>query len=660
MASRVPANDALRPVVVHVVNVPQILRWFFLGQAEYVRRHGLATHIVSSPGAELEAFSQAEGVPVTALEITRRISPLQDLVTVTHLTRLLRRLRPAIVDAHTPKGGLLGMIAAAAARVPVRVYHLRGLRLDTATGAQRILLLWSERLACFLAHRVICVSHAVRESAIVLGLCSPEKIVVLLNGSGNGVDAMHRFNPECLPPDARGATRAQFGIPASACVIGFVGRVVREKGVAELVAAWRALKDEHADLHLLVVGPFEAHDPLPSDVERLMRDDPHIHLTGAVEETATYFAAMDVVALPTYREGFPNVVLEAAALTVPVVASRIPGCVNAVLDGETGALVPPRDVDALAAALRQYLRDPDLRRRHGQAARERVLRDFQQEAIWEALCQEYAHLLREQAVAFAETQSPHGVVDAPAAERRPVTTSRVKRAIDIVGAAAGLALLAPVLAGIAAAIRWKMGGPVLFRHARAGRDGRPFSVVKFRTMGGPRGHDGRELSDAERVTPLGWFLRRTSLDELPQLWNVLVGEMSLVGPRPLEDWYLPLYRERERLRLAARPGLTGLAQIGGRNLLPWDERLELDAHYVEEWTLWLDLRIALRTMLMLIRGAGVTRDPLAEGDLRKLRSVELAAPQTPLGELHGDLLPPRERNGMRRADALVGRSAHEL
>jgi lipopolysaccharide/colanic/teichoic acid biosynthesis glycosyltransferase/glycosyltransferase involved in cell wall biosynthesis len=614
-------NQQANRMIVHVVNVPQILRWFFNGQPSYMRRRGLITHAISSPGTELEAFGRAENVSVTALEITRRISPWRDLVTVVALVRQLRRLHPAIVHAHTPKGGLLGMIAGTLAGAPVRVYHLRGLRLDTATGTQRLFLTWSERVSCVLAHRVICVSHSVRDAAIALRLCPPGKITVLRGGSGNGVDASDRFNPERLLPDARILTRSRLGIPDEARVIGFVGRIVRDKGMTELADAWRVLRAEDPNLHLLVVGPFELHDPLPPKAEALLREDRRVHLTGPVDETPPLYAAMDIVVLPTYREGFPNVLLEAASMALPVVATRVPGCVDAVREDQTGTLVPSGDAIALADAIRRYLADPELRRRHGSAARERVVRDFRQEAIWEALYQEYADLLRARGVRVGDTDPAAGATSAPMARIRPLIERFVKRALDVLGALVGMVVLTPVFAVVAVAIRWKMGRPVLFRHVRAGRNGCPFAVVKFRTLRDASGPDGRQLSDAERVTPLGWFLRRTSLDELPQLWNVLVGEMSLVGPRPLEDWYIPLYRERERLRLAVRPGLTGLAQISGRNLLPWDERLELDARYVEEWSLGLDLRILLRTVLMLFRGEGVSRDPVAEGDLRELRSA---------------------------------------
>jgi sugar transferase EpsL len=204
----------------------------------------------------------------------------------------------------------------------------------------------------------------------------------------------------------------------------------------------------------------------------------------------------------------------------------------------------------------------------------------------------------------------------------------IKRSLDVVVALTGLALAAPVMAAVAVAIRATMGAPVLFRQVRPGYREEPFELVKFRTMRRERGRDGRELPAAERVTPLGWWLRRTSLDELPQLWNVLKGDLSLVGPRPLLTEYLPHYSERERLRHTVRPGITGLAQVSGRNLISWEQKLELDAQYVERWSLGLDARILAKTLLRVARSSNIARDPNQEGYLHELRG---AAPARDVG-----------------------------
>ena len=187
----------------------------------------------------------------------------------------------------------------------------------------------------------------------------------------------------------------------------------------------------------------------------------------------------------------------------------------------------------------------------------------------------------------------------------------IKRLFDVMAAGAGLLVLSPVLAGVALTVRFRLGRPVLFRQTRPGRFGRPFDMVKFRTMTDARDARGDLLSDAERLPPLGKFLRSTSLDELPELWNVLRGDMSLVGPRPLLMKYLPYYTERERRRHDVRPGITGWAQVNGRNTAGWDERLELDVWYVENQSFLLDLKIIARTVRSVLKREGVLTDPRA-------------------------------------------------
>jgi lipopolysaccharide/colanic/teichoic acid biosynthesis glycosyltransferase len=189
--------------------------------------------------------------------------------------------------------------------------------------------------------------------------------------------------------------------------------------------------------------------------------------------------------------------------------------------------------------------------------------------------------------------------------------NKLKRMLDIIGAGAGLVLLCPVLAFVALSIRARMGRPVFFRQKRAGYRGNAFTVFKFRTMIDAYDREGRPLSDKERITSLGRILRKTSTDELPQLINVLRGEMSLVGPRPLLLEYLKLYTPEQARRHEVQPGITGLAQIKGRNTLSWDERFALDVWYVDHLSLLLDLQILLQTIISLLRRDSVS----ADGDL---------------------------------------------
>jgi lipopolysaccharide/colanic/teichoic acid biosynthesis glycosyltransferase len=182
----------------------------------------------------------------------------------------------------------------------------------------------------------------------------------------------------------------------------------------------------------------------------------------------------------------------------------------------------------------------------------------------------------------------------------------VKRLLDIFGAAAGLLLLSPALLVLAALIRRRMGPPALFTQRRAGLRGEPFVLYKFRSMNDARGKDGELLPDGERLTEFGQFLRRSSLDELPQLWNVLKGDMSLVGPRPLLLDYVPLYDDTQKKRLDVKPGITGWAQINGRNAISWDEKFALDVWYVERRGFWLDVKILALTVWKMLKREGIS------------------------------------------------------
>lgn len=199
----------------------------------------------------------------------------------------------------------------------------------------------------------------------------------------------------------------------------------------------------------------------------------------------------------------------------------------------------------------------------------------------------------------------------------------VKRMLDILISLTGLILLSPVILVLAILVRIKLGSPVIFHQARPGYRERIFTLCKFRTMTDARDESGELLPDSERLTKFGSFLRKTSLDELPELWNILKGDMSLVGPRPLLVSYLPYYTERERLRHTVRPGLTGLAQVSGRNFIEWDKRLEKDAEYVEHLSFRMDLEVFGKTMKTLFVHEGVAVDTDAvEGNLAEIRSAK--------------------------------------
>jgi glycosyltransferase involved in cell wall biosynthesis len=251
----------------------------------------------------------------------------------------------------------------------------------------------SERIACACAHRVICVSESLRQKTIELGIVDAGRTVVLASGSFVGTDPK-RFAPSPDTVQRAGQIRRYLGIPPEAPVVGFVGRLTKDKGISELVQAYLTLRTNIPELRLLLVGEMEGGDPLPAQIRRHIESEPGIVRTGFVQDPADYYHVMDVFAFPTHREGFGNVALEANAAGKPVVAARATGAVDAVIDDVTGILVPVGDSQALASALELVIRDRSLAAALASAGRERVLREFRQETVWDALAEEYLQLLQ--------------------------------------------------------------------------------------------------------------------------------------------------------------------------------------------------------------------------------------------------------------------------
>jgi glycosyltransferase involved in cell wall biosynthesis len=374
--------------IVHVTTVPDSLL-FLRGQVRRMAGEGIRLSFISSPGPELEAFGREEGAVVVGVPMPRRIAPTEDLRALVALVAALRRLRPDLVHAHTPKGGLLGTLAALLAGVPHRVYHLRGLPLLGLEGWRRALLTATEWVSCHAATHVIAVGPSLREEALRLRLVEAGRVEVLGHGSGQGVD-LARFDPAAVDG---AAVRRELGLDADAPVAAFVGRLVGDKGIRELVEAWRSRDRSLGAARLLLVGKYEARDPVPEPVRRAIEDDPSILHLGFRRDLPGLYAASDVVVLPTRREGFPNVPLEAMAMGKPVITTDAIGARDAVRDGETGICVPVGEVAPLRLALEGYLGAPARAAADGAAGRDWVERCFRREDVLEHLARRYRSLL---------------------------------------------------------------------------------------------------------------------------------------------------------------------------------------------------------------------------------------------------------------------------
>jgi len=348
------------------------------GQLAWLRERGWEVHLAVNPDAQALLAAQREGVSLEPLPMIRTISLLADLRSLAAWVRILSKLRPGVVNVSTPKAGLLGGLAAWALRVPRRIYVLRGLRLEGASGPLASILWLMEWAAIAVATDVVVVSRSLGEEALRRRLVRPGRAWLVGDGSSNGVRA-DLVAAEVAATDAD-ALRLALGLDPRDVVIGYVGRITADKGIETLLTAFTALP-ETLGARLLLIGSTEDE----ALAERLSTmGDRCVHV-GYTEDVWRYYAIMDFLSLPTRREGFPNVVLEAAAAGVPTVTTRATGAVDSVVDGVTGVLVEVDDAKGLAEALGTLAADPALRRSLGEAARLRASEEYQPERIWSGI-----------------------------------------------------------------------------------------------------------------------------------------------------------------------------------------------------------------------------------------------------------------------------------
>lgn len=347
---------------------------------------------LSSPEPELDTIARREGVRTVAVAMERHIAPLKDLVSLCRLIGVMRRERPAMVHSMTPKAGLLCMMAAWVARVPVRIHTFTGLVFPTSHGLKRRLLMLTDALTCACATNVVAEGEGVRHD-LVNHHITRKNPVVLGHGNVRGIDLQHyQRTPEVTA--AAADVRRRLGIAAEALVFVAVGRVVSDKGITELVEAFTRLRQTHPEAHLLLVGREEPTlDPLLPATAEAIAACRQIHAVGDQDDVRPYYAAATVLVHASYREGFPNVVIEAGAMQLPSVVTDINGSREIIVDGQNGLIVPTHSADRLYEAMRRYADDPALRQAHAAAARPMVASRYEQGYVRQCLKEYYKKLL---------------------------------------------------------------------------------------------------------------------------------------------------------------------------------------------------------------------------------------------------------------------------
>lgn len=361
----------------------------FIGdQLSYLKdKGGYDMHLITSPGERVQQFAASEGATYFPLEIPRAIKPLQDLKNLWTIYRYMRKHKIELVIGHQSKGVLYGMLAGKLAGVKYRITLAHGVLEDTMTGLKQKIFATENKICSMCATHVLCVSPSVMKRRVKLGIDKPGKQYLLGRGTCNGVEAMKKFNPQRVPAAVTEEIRRKYELTPDDFVVGFCGRLVRDKGVVELTGAIKQLHEQYPDksVKLFVIGPPEKRDAIPEETISYLKESDQVVFTGRVDyaEIQNYYTVMDVFVLPSYREGFPTVVLEASAMELPMIASRSTGCIDSIVEHETGIycdITPSSIAEAIT-----FFFDREKGQRYGKAGRAFVLENFDHSIIREQM-----------------------------------------------------------------------------------------------------------------------------------------------------------------------------------------------------------------------------------------------------------------------------------
>jgi len=381
------------PKLVRITTVPVSMMVLLKGQLKFMKQNGFDVTMISNEGPEVEQLKVQENCPHISITLTRKITPFIDLISLIKLTLLLRKIKPDIVHTHTPKAGLIGMWAAKLAGVSIRLHTIAGLPWVESRGMIRRLLIAVEKLTAFAATNVFPNSFVQRDF-LLQNEIAKNKMKVIGNGSSNGIDTNY-FSTNLDIENQAKAIRIRERIHEEACVWIFVGRIVRDKGITELIDAFLEIQIQFPEDRLLLLGDQEPHlDPLDEKYVQLLTSHHAIISCGFQKDIRPYLAASQVLVFPSYREGFPNVPMQAGAMGCALILSDINGCNEIVNHGKDGWLVSVKNVSALTAAMMEARNNPIKTRLFAETIKEKIVTGYAQSYLWNCMLQEYQQLLK--------------------------------------------------------------------------------------------------------------------------------------------------------------------------------------------------------------------------------------------------------------------------
>lgn len=384
----------MKQKIIRITTVPGSLLSLLKGQLKFMSQHFELIGISSNGRGLLKDMEDSENVKTIPVEMTRKITPLRDLVSVYKLYKIIKKEKPFIVHTHTPKAGTLGMIAAKLAGVPYRLHTIAGLPLVESTGSKRVLLNFVEKLTYSCATTIYPNSFGLRDIILDQKFTVNSKLKVIGNGSSNGIDTNH-YNPSLFDERHDLSFREELGIKPNDFVFVFVGRLVTDKGINELVGAFKKLNLEFKNSKLLLVGPYENHiDPLLPKTLTEIDTHKNIVAAGWQNDVRPFFSISDALVFPSYREGFPNVVLQAGSMQLPCVVTNINGCNEIIENNTNGIIIPVKNTRAIYDSMKEMgaMNKNDLTAM-GETSRELIISKFEQRFVWQQILNEYNALV---------------------------------------------------------------------------------------------------------------------------------------------------------------------------------------------------------------------------------------------------------------------------
>ncbi len=384
--------------LIRITTVPISFKVLLKGQLRFMASNGFDVKGVSSEGEELKEVRENEGIVMEAINMSRKITPFQDLKSLWEMWNFLRKEKPQIVHTHTPKAGIIGMLAARLAGVPHRLHTVAGLPLMEAMGIKRKILNFVERLTYSSATRVYPNSKGLYNFILQNNFTQSNKLKIIANGSSNGINTTF-FSPAQVSEIEKITLREKLNIQPDDFVFVFVGRIVSDKGINELIKAFSELQtaknNELTGIKLLLVGDLESDlDPLNPETLAEINQNKDIISVGFQQDVRPFFAISDALAFPSYREGFPNVVMQAGAMGLPSIVSDINGCNEIIVEGENGLIIPSKNVEKLKEKMLTLARDKNLYVKLKENSRRMIENRYEQSVVWNALLEEYEGLLQ--------------------------------------------------------------------------------------------------------------------------------------------------------------------------------------------------------------------------------------------------------------------------